>query len=30
VKGLTPGQEIVTRGGFNLRDGDRVQVAKGA
>lgn len=30
VKGLAPGQEIVTRGGFNLRDGDRVQVAKGA
>ncbi len=30
VKGLAPGQEVVTRGGFNLRDGDRVQVAKGA
>jgi RND family efflux transporter MFP subunit len=30
VKGLTPGQEVVTRGGFNLREGDRVQVAKGA
>ncbi len=30
VKGLAPGQEVVTRGGFDLRDGDRVQVAKGA
>jgi RND family efflux transporter MFP subunit len=30
VKGLAPGQEVVTRGGFNLRDGDRVQVAKEA
>ena len=30
VKGLSPGQEVVTRGGFNLRDGDRVRVAKGA
>jgi len=30
VKGLAPGQEVVTRGGFNLRAGDRVQVAKGA
>lgn len=30
VKGLSAGQEVVTRGGFNLRDGDRVQVAKGA
>jgi RND family efflux transporter MFP subunit len=29
VKGLAPGQDVVTRGGFNLRDGDRVQVAKG-
>jgi len=27
--GLTPGEEYVTRGGFNLRDGDRVTVAKG-
>ena len=30
VKGLAAGQEVVTRGGFNLRDGDRVLVAKGA
>ncbi len=30
VKGLAPGQEVVTRGGFNLRDGDRVVVARGA
>ena len=30
VRGLTPGQEVVTRGGFNLREGDRVQVSKGA
>jgi RND family efflux transporter MFP subunit len=30
LKGLSPGQEVVTRGGFNLRDGDRVQVARGA
>jgi RND family efflux transporter MFP subunit len=30
VKGLTPGQDVVTRGGFNLREGDRVQVSKGA
>lgn len=30
LKGLAPGQEVVTRGGFNLRDGDRVQVARGA
>jgi RND family efflux transporter, MFP subunit len=30
VKGLSPGQEVVTRGGFNLREGDRVLVSKGA
>jgi RND family efflux transporter MFP subunit len=27
VKGLAAGQEVVTRGGFSLRDGDRVQIA---
>lgn len=27
VKGLAPGQEVVTRGAFSLRDGDRVQTA---
>ena len=30
VKGLGAGQEVVTRGGFNLRDGDRVLASKGA
>ncbi len=30
VKGLSAGQEVVTRGGFNLREGDRVLVSKGA
>lgn len=30
VEGLSAGQEVVTRGGFNLRDGDRVLVARGA
>jgi RND family efflux transporter MFP subunit len=30
VKGLSAGQEVVTRGGFNLREGDRVQLSKGA
>jgi len=30
VKGLAPGQEVVTRGGFSLRDGDRVTSLKGA
>jgi RND family efflux transporter MFP subunit len=30
VKGLAAGQEVVTRGGFNLRDGDKVLAAKGA
>jgi RND family efflux transporter MFP subunit len=30
VKGLSAGQEVVTRGGFNLRDGDKVLAAKGA
>ncbi|HZV81683.1 MAG TPA: efflux RND transporter periplasmic adaptor subunit [Geobacteraceae bacterium] len=29
VEGLKPGEEYVTRGGFNLKDGDRVSVAKG-
>lgn len=28
--GLKPGDEVVTRGGFNLRDGDAVRAAKGA
>jgi len=30
VKGLSAGQQVVTRGGFNLREGDRVLVSKGA
>lgn len=30
VRGLSAGQEVVTRGGFNLREGDRVLVSKGA
>lgn len=30
VRGLAAGQPVVTRGGFNLRDGDRVAVAAGA
>ena len=30
VTGLAAGQEVVTRGGFNLREGDRVQLSKGA
>ena len=30
VKGLGAGQVVVTRGGFNLRDGDRVLASKGA
>ena len=30
VKGLGAGQEVVTRGGFNLREGDKVLVSKGA
>ncbi len=30
AKGLAPGQEVVTRGGFNLRDGDRVQATAAA
>lgn len=29
VRGLAPGQVVITRGGFNLRDGDRVTVAGG-
>jgi membrane fusion protein, multidrug efflux system len=28
--GLTAGEEVVTRGGFNLRDGDRVRAIQGA
>jgi RND family efflux transporter MFP subunit len=27
--GLTPGEEVVVRGGFNLKDGDRVTLANG-
>jgi len=30
VKGLSAGQEVVTRGGFSLRDGDRVRTGAGA
>ena len=30
VSGLAAGQSVVTRGGFNLRDGDRVAIAGGA
>lgn len=30
VAGLTAGERVVTRGAFNLRDGDRVRVAGGA
>ncbi|MBK9374250.1 MAG: efflux RND transporter periplasmic adaptor subunit [Holophagales bacterium] len=30
VKGLGAGQEVVTRGGFNLREGDKVLVSKEA
>lgn len=30
TKGLKPGDEYVVRGGFNLREGDRVTVAAGA
>ncbi len=29
VEGLKPGEQVVTRGGFQLRDGDRIAVAKG-
>lgn len=29
-EGLTPGELVVSRGGFNLRDGDRVKPAGGA
>lgn len=28
VEGLTAGEKVVTRGGFNLRPGDRVQIAQ--
>jgi multidrug efflux pump subunit AcrA (membrane-fusion protein) len=28
TSGLTPGDLIVTRGGFNLKDGDRVNVTQ--
>jgi multidrug efflux pump subunit AcrA (membrane-fusion protein) len=27
VKGVAAGEKLVVRGGFNLRDGDRVAVA---
>jgi membrane fusion protein, multidrug efflux system len=30
VSGLNAGEEVVTRGGFNLRDGDPVRVVQGA
>lgn len=30
TKGLSPGETYVVRGGFNLRDGDRVSVARAA
>jgi RND family efflux transporter MFP subunit len=30
VDGLKAGEEVVTRGGFNLRDGDRVRSSQGA
>jgi membrane fusion protein, multidrug efflux system len=29
VQGLVAGQEVVTRGGFNLRDGDKVRAVQG-
>lgn len=29
VSGLAAGEEVVTRGGFNLRDGDQVRVVQG-
>jgi RND family efflux transporter MFP subunit len=29
VEGVKPGEQVVTRGGFQLREGDRVAVAKG-
>jgi membrane fusion protein (multidrug efflux system) len=28
VQGIAPGEKVVTRGGFNLRPGDRVEIAK--
>ena len=30
VKGLAPGEEVVTGGAFNLRDGDKLRTAAGA
>jgi len=30
VGGLRAGEEVVTRGGFNLKDGDRIRVVEGA
>jgi membrane fusion protein, multidrug efflux system len=30
ASGLRPGEEVVTRGGFNLRDGDAVRAGQGA
>jgi membrane fusion protein (multidrug efflux system) len=29
LSGVQPGDQVVTRGGFALRDGDRVSVSKG-
>jgi len=29
VEGVKPGEQVVTRGGFQLRDGDRIAVTKG-
>ena len=29
VSGVQAGEQVVTRGGFNIRAGDRVSVAKG-
>jgi multidrug efflux pump subunit AcrA (membrane-fusion protein) len=28
TSGLTPGEQVVIRGGFNLKDGDRVNVTQ--
>jgi RND family efflux transporter MFP subunit len=30
TSGLAPGERVVTRGGFNLKEGDTVQVAQGS
>jgi len=29
VSGLSAGEAVITRGGFNVRDGDRVNVTRG-